>query len=102
MVAPSIHSREYKQFRADMKSQWQPRNEPCGICGQATIDWDAPKNEPDAFELDHKISRKRAAAMGRPELLLDPRNAQPSHCRCNRSKQHGDGPKPIGETTEDW
>lgn len=97
-----IHSRDYREFREQMKAIWQPINAPCGICGQATIQYDAPKNEPDAFELDHRISRKRAKAMGRPELILDPNNAQPSHCRCNRSKQEGDGPAAIGETSEEF
>ena len=102
MPVDVIHSREYRELRDTMKQIWQPINAPCGICGQATIDWDGIKNEPDSFELDHRISRKRAKAMGRLDLLLDPNNAQPSHCRCNRSKQHGEGPISIGETSEEF
>lgn len=97
-----IHTREYREFRTAMKAIWQPINAPCGICGQATIQWGAPKNEPDAFELDHRISRKKCKAMGRLDLLLSPGNCQPSHTRCNRSKQEGDGPVSIGEMTEEW
>lgn len=98
----TIHSHEYVKFRAHMKSIWQPVNAPCGLCGQATIQWDAPRNDPEGFELDHKISRKRMRAMNRMDLLLDPNNAQPAHTRCNRSKQDGDGPAPIGETSEEF
>ena len=101
-VADLIHSREYKTLRAELKAAWRSVNKPCALCGQADIKYDGPKNESDSFELDHKISRKRCMAMGRPELILDPTNCQPSHVRCNRSKQDGDGPAVIGETTEDW
>lgn len=97
-----LDSPAYRLLRRTMKAIWKPINAPCGICGQATIQYDAPKNDPDAFELDHRISRKRAKAMGRPDLILDPNNAQPSHCRCNRSKQEGDGPVTLGETSEEF
>lgn len=97
-----IQSREYRALRADLKQVWQGRNAPCGICGQATIRYDGPPNEPDSFELDHRISRKRALAMGRVDLLLDPNNMTPAHVRCNRAKQDGDGPVSLGETTEEW
>lgn len=97
-----IHSAAYRSMRSEMKAVWQAVNAPCGICGIATIDWDAPKNEPDAFELDHRISRKRCVAMNRPDLLLDPGNAQPSHHKCNRSKGAGDGTPPLGETSEEY
>ena len=102
MASDLIHSREYKLLRANLKAQWQAGNAPCALCGQADIRYDGPKGDPDSFELDHRISRKRAKAMGRPELILDPNNCVPSHCRCNRSKQDGDGPVTLGETTEEW
>lgn len=101
-MALTIHSPEYQRFRADCKRQWQAVNAPCALCGQATIEWDAPANDRNAFELDHKISRKRMKAMNRPDLLIDPNNCRPAHCRCNRSKQDGDGPASMGETTEEW
>lgn len=97
-----IHSREYRQLRATLKATWREQNAPCALCGQANIRYDGEKNEPDSFELDHRISRKRCLAMGKPELILDPNNCTPSHVRCNRSKQAGDGPRDIGETTEEW
>lgn len=80
-----------------MKAQWEPRNAPCGICGQATIDWNGPQNAPDSFELDHKLS-----VFNYPELEFEPSNAQPSHCRCNRNKQAGNGPAQAGTTSEQW
>lgn len=102
MTADLIHSRTYKNLRTELKAQWQAVNAPCALCGQANIKYDGSKGERDSFELDHRISRKRATAMGKPELILDPTNCQPSHLRCNRSKQEGDGPVTLGETSEDF
>lgn len=86
-----------RQLREELKPGWKAVNAPCSICGQATIDWDGPQNEPDSFELDHRLS-----VFTHPELEFDPANAQPSHCRCNRSKQAGRGPAEIGITSEAW
>lgn len=101
-MADLIHSREYRQLRETLKAQWRSVNAPCALCGQADIQYDGVKNERESFELDHKISRKRCLAMGKPQLILDPTNCQPSHVRCNRTKQHGDGPKMLGETSEEF
>lgn len=98
----SIWSRQYKELRADLKEIWQRTNAPCNECGLATIDWDGPANQPDSFELDHKISRKRALAMNRPDLLLAPSNMAPTHHRCNRAKGAGDSTPPLGEMSEDY
>lgn len=92
-----IHSAAYRQMRADLKAVWQPINRGCGICLQRTIDWDGPKNAPDSFELHHPKSRRRY-----PHLALDPTNAVPSHCRCNRSAGDRDATPDLGENTEDW
>lgn len=97
MPVDVIHSAAYRQMRADLKAIWQPLNRACGICHQATIDWDGPKNAPDSFELHHPKSRKRY-----PHLALDPRNAVPAHCRCNRSAGADDIQHAIGENTEEW
>jgi 5-methylcytosine-specific restriction endonuclease McrA len=102
MSSSVIQSRAWRQLRLTLKQIWQPRNSPCALCGQATIDWDAPANDADSFEPDHRISRKRALAMGKPELLLDPNNCQPAHMRCNRAKGAGDGPMVLGETSEEF
>lgn len=98
----SLQGGAYKTFRKDMKAIWQAQGAACGICGQRTIKYNGPKNEADSFELDHIISRKRAKAMGRLDLILDPKNAQPSHVRCNRSKQAGEATPQLGETSEEW
>lgn len=101
-IPGDVHTHEYRTMRATLKTEWQARNTPCGICGQATIQYDAPPNQPDSFELDHTISRHKLKALGRTDLLLDPNNATPSHHRCNRAKQAGNAPPPTGETSEDW
>lgn len=93
----SIHSPQYRAMRARLKDSWQARNEPCWICGQATIDWDGPANAQDSFELEHVKSRKHY-----PHLTLDPSNARPAHGRCNRSKGAGDARPGIGTTSEAW
>jgi hypothetical protein len=98
----SIGSRAYRTFRAELKASWKAQNAACGICHQATIDWDGPKGEPDSFELDHITSRKRLIALGQEWRLLDPKNAQPSHRRCNGGKQAGDAHPGLGDTSEDW
>ncbi|EQM83410.1 HNH endonuclease signature motif containing protein [Microbacterium maritypicum] len=97
-----IHSRAYRDLRAALKAEWRARNAPCALCGQADIEYDGPRNARNSFELDHKISRKRCLAMGKPELLLDPTNCQPSHTRCNRAKQAGEAKPTMGETSEEF
>jgi len=97
-----IQSRAYRELRATLRAQWKASNAPCAICGQRHIDYDAPPNDPDSLELDHRISRRRAKAMGRPELDMDPNNMQPSALRCNRGKGAGDQKPDIGTTTEEW
>jgi 5-methylcytosine-specific restriction endonuclease McrA len=101
-VGSSIRSARYKEFRREMKFNWQLTNAPCGICGQRTIRYNASKDDPDSFELDHKISRKRAKALGRPELDFLPSNVQPSHRRCNRNKSAGDATPALGDLDERW
>lgn len=92
-----IHGKTYREFRAEMKATWQAINQACGICGQATIDWDGPKNEPDSFELDHILP-----VVTHPHLQLDPSNARPSHHRCNRGRGARSTRPGIGVTSEAW
>lgn len=101
-MGATIQSRRYQSLRAELKFAWQSQNAGCAICGQRTINYDGPPNEPDSFEMDHKVSRKRARLLGRPELDFDPSNLQPSHSRCNRNKQAGDATPDLGELDEDW
>lgn len=99
----TIQSRRYQEFRADRKADWQAVNAACAICGQRTIDWEGEANASDSFELHHTpVSRKRALAMGMPELLVDPTNAQPSHSRCNRALGAGDAAPGLGEMSETY
>lgn len=90
-------STKARQFRADMKAIWQAINQACGICGQATIDWDGPPNQPDSFELDHIEPLVR-----RPDLEFEPTNVRPTHHRCNRSRGAGRPMAVVGETSEAW
>lgn len=102
MASDLIHSGAYQSMRTTLKAGWKRVNAACYFCGQATIDWDGEKHEPDSFELQHIISRKDAKRMGRPDLIIDPTNAAPAHCRCNRSAG-ARAPRPsIGETTEEF
>jgi len=80
-----------------MKAIWQPVNAACALCGQANIDWDGPRNEPDSFEIEHKL-----AVINYPELEFEPSNAQPSHSQCNRNKGAGAAAAGIGITSEPW
>lgn len=89
------HGTKATEFRARLKAGWQAVNAACGICGQATIDWDGEKNRPDSFELDHRLP-----VIHYPHLEFVESNCQPSHHRCNRSKQAGSGPAPVGVTSE--
>lgn len=99
---PSIQSRAYQTFRAEQKAMWQAVNAPCALCGQRTINYRGKANEPDSFEMDHIVSRKKAIASKQYWLIMSPSNVQPSHHRCNRAKQAGDGSPALGEVSEDW
>lgn len=86
-----------KQFRAEMKSQWEPVNAPCAICSQATINWAGQRNQPESFEIHHLKDPEN-----HPELEFEPRNVRPSHSRCNRSAGRNAEPTSIGQTSEAW
>jgi 5-methylcytosine-specific restriction endonuclease McrA len=97
MLMADGRSHKHRELRKALKPGWKTVNAPCAICGQATIDWDAPANEPNAFEMDHKFPRLKY-----PELEFEPSNQQPSHHRCNRGKSDRTQVAPIGITSEDW
>lgn len=97
MAGTIIQDHRYRDWRAELKTGWANLNTACGICGQATIDYNGPPNEPESFEMDHRISRKK-----RPDLAMVTSNVQPAHFRCNRNKGSGTATAPLGETTEDW
>jgi 5-methylcytosine-specific restriction endonuclease McrA len=87
----------HRDMRADELDRWSRINAPCGICGMADIDWTAPANTPDAFEVDHKLP-----VITYPHLEFEPTNRQPSHHRCNRNKGSGKSRVGIGITSEPW
>lgn len=89
--------RRVRDFRQAMKAQWQPVNKACAECGQATIDWDGEKNQPDSFELDHRLP-----VITYPHLEFEPSNARPTHHRCNRHKGDRQTSAGIGITSEAW
>lgn len=97
MASTRDRSQRAQQFRTDMKAGWSASNAPCGICGQATIDWDGPPFRPDSFELDHIKSIRH-----HPEYEFDPSNVQPAHHSCNRAKGAGDTLTLVGRTSEPW
>lgn len=94
---PRGNTRRHAEMRAEEKARWSAVNAPCSLCGQATINWDAPANEPDAFEVEHTRPVKT-----HPELEFDPTNRMPSHHKCNRSKGAGAIRPGIGMTSEAW
>lgn len=102
MTADPIHSRQYQDMRASLKVEWERINAACYFCGQQTIDWQGPANQPDSFELQHIISRRDAKRMGRLDLITDPSNCAPSHHRCNRSAGARTPRPSMGETSEDY
>lgn len=92
-------SHRHTQMREDEKARWSAQNAACHICGEATIDWDAPADAKtdDSFEVDHDKSVKRY-----PHLEFEPTNRFPSHRRCNRHKSEGASRPGIGITSEAW
>lgn len=97
MASQRDRSARARAFRAEMKAYWQSINAPCGICGQHHIDWDAPANTPNAFEIEHT----KVVALY-PELQLDPNNVRPSAYSCNRHRGTSNERPTIGVTSEEW
>lgn len=90
-------SRKSNTFRRELRAEWASVNAPCAICGQATIDWSAPRHDPDALEIDHIL-----AVSTHPHLQFDRANVQPTHSRCNRHKGAGRIVAGVGITSEVW
>jgi 5-methylcytosine-specific restriction endonuclease McrA len=68
---------------------------PCHICKQ-TIDYEAKRGDPSAFEVDHFQPLTR-----RPDLAYTLSNLRPSHAGCNNAK--GDDIPVNGPwVTADW
>lgn len=69
---------------------------PCALCGQP-IDYDAPANEYESYELDHIIPKSV-----RPDLVHDPGNLQPVHMICNRRKNNKTTKLGLGYVSRAW
>lgn len=74
----------YQKLRKEFKARCQAANLPCHLCNGdlGPIDYTAPGNQSNAFEVDHfhPISV-------RPDLRYELSNWRPAHCSCNRSRQ---------------
>ncbi|WP_406709351.1 HNH endonuclease [Trueperella pyogenes] len=79
-----------------LRNAYKQHQRPCAICGQP-IDYSAPPNTPQAFELDHIIPKSK-----RPDLALDPGNLQPTHSICNRRKNNKTQPLSLGNPSKQW
>lgn len=92
---PRVAGLRHREMRAQEEASWSEENRPCCIGGRATIDWDAPADEHDAFDLEHPLPVKTP-----PELEFGNNNRRPSHHRRSRCKGAGQV-VPITETTSE-
>lgn len=70
---------------------------PCWLCGQP-IDYTLkPSSSDQAWEPDHRLSRR-----AHPELALDLSNIFPSHRSCNRSRQDRAHTDVLGNVSGSW
>ncbi len=82
MAVASRNTRRLRAIKADYRIR---RPQPCMRCGQP-IDYDAPDNHPNSFDLGHIHSWRDY-----PELREDPANMQQEHAGCGRAAgtRHG-------------
>jgi 5-methylcytosine-specific restriction endonuclease McrA len=78
--------RPYRRARRVFKDRCRAERRPCHLCRQ-DIDYSAPPNSPDSFEVDHVIPLSV-----RPDLAQVTGNWAPAHSRCNRSRGAKDMP----------
>ncbi|ATZ08318.1 HNH endonuclease [Corynebacterium striatum] len=90
------NTRYQKKLAAEFKARCTKDNTPCHLCGQP-IDYTAPPQTPDAFELDHYYPRST-----HPELVEDPANFRAAHSNCNRSRGKGTAIHTLGNQSEQW
>jgi hypothetical protein len=95
---PRLKTAARRRLRA-LKARGRP---PCWICG-GDIDYDAPRNHPDSYELDEVVPR---AYGGNP---LDPSQTAPAHARCNRrggatitNRTLGRTPRLVPVEADEW
>ena len=93
-------TRNMQKVKADKKAEWQAEDAPCWICGQQTIDWDAPHDDygnESRFEYDHYYP-----ASTHPEFYEDPANGRPSHAGCNRERSNKAPNPSLGSLSREW
>lgn len=89
-------TRRYRTLRKTFRQQCEAANTPCWLCGMP-IDYTAPTNHPDAFNLDHALSRHE-----HPHLAEDPGNFRAAHDSCNKSKGTKAAAHGLGQTSRQW
>lgn len=85
-----------QKIRAAYLAECREKNFPCWLCSQP-IDYDAPANSPNAFELDHFLPQDDY-----PDLVFEHDNFRPAHCSCNRARGKRDAPAALGPRTIEW
>jgi 5-methylcytosine-specific restriction endonuclease McrA len=85
--------RRYSDERAMFKGVARQNNTPCWLCGKP-IDYAAPPQTPNAFELDHAQPLST-----HPELAYEPTNFRASHSLCNRKRGNTHIPTSTRPTT---
>ena len=91
-------TRNMRTLKKTFRTASEQTNEPCWLCGQP-IDYTAPPEHPDAFELDHYHP-----VSTHPQLMEDPANFRPAHSSCNRSRGDTDPTNllAIGDQSRAW
>lgn len=87
--------RRFKAAKRRFKQHCESNDAVCWLCG-GPIDYKAPPDMADAFNLDHRIPRSQ-----RPDLTEDPGNWSPSHASCNKSRKDS-APTTLGTTSRAW
>ena len=82
----------WRKLRADQKA----KRLPCWLCGQP-IDYDADKDNPDSFTVDHEKLRST-----HPHLAEEPSNLRSAHARCNKTRGASAPTPVIGVTSRNW
>ncbi|MBT2266307.1 HNH endonuclease [Rhodococcus erythropolis] len=95
-MANERSTRRHKALRAEFRQQCENRRSPCHLCSQP-IDYGVPKDNPDAFELDHFYP-----VSTHPALVDDPANFRPSHKSCNGSRGNAEVTPTLGSLSEEW
>ena len=89
-------TRRYKMLRAEFRRKCRANNAPCWLCGRP-IDYELPKEHPEAFNLDHAIPKSE-----RLDLAEDPKNFRPSHKTCNERRGADVPTIELGQPSETW